>query len=97
MGKIAGNLKVLRFDIGAVNTPLRNIITKEIEKDLARYGIEFYFPPIDKVTNNKEAFMEMMSKFEDKFPDKGYLIVVDELLDFLKARKEQELIRDLTF
>ncbi|MGH2332408.1 DUF6079 family protein [Thermoanaerobacter mathranii] len=97
MGKIAGKFKVLRFDIGAVNTPLRNIITKEIEKDLARYGIEFYFPPIDEVTNNKDAFMEMMSKFEDKFPDKGYLIVVDELLDFLKARKEQELIRDLTF
>lgn len=96
--QIAGKFEVLRIELGAVTTPLRDIILKrEIEKDLQRRGIDFTFPEINQITNNKQALMEMMGKFEERYPNKGYLIVIDELLDFLKAKKEHELILDLGF
>lgn len=38
-----------------------------------------------------------MDLFSSKYPDKGYLIVVDEFLDYLGGRKDQEIIFDLNF
>lgn len=96
--KVAGKFEVLRIEIGSVSNSLRNIITSELERDLEKRGIMFKFPKADEITNNKEALIEMMYKFEQKYPpNKGYLLVVDELLDYLRTRKEQELILDLNF
>lgn len=39
----------------------------------------------------------MMAKFGEVFPEHGLLLVVDELLDYLRTRKDQELILDLNF
>ena len=39
----------------------------------------------------------MMAQFSEKYPDHGLLLVVDELLDYLKSRKERDLILDLGF
>ncbi len=38
-----------------------------------------------------------MAKFNEKYPDKGLLLVCDELLDYLRARKQQEIVLDLGF
>lgn len=38
-----------------------------------------------------------MAKFAEVFPEQGLLLVVDELLDYLRTRKDQELILDLNF
>lgn len=38
-----------------------------------------------------------MQAFSEKFPDQGLLIVIDELLDFLRAKNEQEQVADLGF
>lgn len=96
--KIAGKFEVLRIELGSVYTNLRDIILKkEIEIDLKNRGIDFIFPEMNEITNNKESLIEMMAKFEEKYPDKGYLIIIDELLDFLKTKREHELILDLGF
>ena len=76
---------------------LRDILTAEIEEHLSKLGVSFTFPSAATVTNNKRAFDEMMSLFHQKFPDHGLLVVVDELLDYLRSRKDQELILDLNF
>jgi hypothetical protein len=60
-------------------------------------GVSYSFPPADKVPNNKRAFEEMMAIFHQEYPDHGLLLVVDELLDYLRTRKDQELILDLNF
>jgi hypothetical protein len=39
----------------------------------------------------------MMTRFGEVFPDQGLLLVVDELLDYLRTRKDQELMLDLNF
>ena len=38
-----------------------------------------------------------MAAFHERYADQGLLLVVDELLDYLKSRKDQELVLDLNF
>ena len=95
--RIAGKFKVIRVEIGAVTMSLRDILTAEIEEHLAKLGIQYAFPPASSLANNKRAFEEMMARFHEKFPDNGLLIVVDELLDYLRSRKDQEIVLDLSF
>jgi predicted ATPase len=95
--RIAGRFKVIRSEIGATTMSLRDIITAVIEEHLAPMDVSYSFPPADKVPNNKRAFEEMMSAFHQVYPDLGLLLVVDELLDYLRTRKDQELVLDLNF
>lgn len=94
---IAGQFKVVRVEIGAVQMGLRDILTTELSEGLAKIGVTYQFPPLDKITNNKKPLQEMMAAFAEAFPDHGLLLVVDELLDFLRTRKDSEIILDLGF
>jgi hypothetical protein len=96
-GKISGRFKVVRTEIGATTMSLRDILVAELEEHLAAMGVSYSFPPADKVSNNKRPFEDMMTAFHQKHPDHGLLLVVDELLDYLRTRKDQELILDLNF
>jgi len=96
-GKISGRFKVVRTEIGATTMSLRDILVAELEEHLAAMGVSYSFPPADKVSNNKRSFEEMMAAFHQEYPDHGLLLVVDELLDYLRTRKDQELILDLNF
>jgi len=95
-GEIGGKFKVIRTEISS-KMALRDIICGELEDNLAELGVDYKFPPMDKVRNNKDAITEMMGKFHEVYPDHGLLMVVDELLDYLRGRKEQEIILDLSF
>ena len=95
--KISGRFKVVRTEIGATTMSLRDILVAELEEHLAAMGVSYSFPPADKVSNNKRSFEEMMTAFHQEHPDHGLLLVVDELLDYLRTRKDQELILDLNF
>ncbi|MGI1798584.1 DUF6079 family protein [Priestia sp. TRN 1309] len=95
--EIEGKFKVIRAEFGAVTMPLREIICRELERGLEKMGVDYSFPSSDQVTNNKEMFYEMMDLFHEQHPDKGLLLVIDELLDYLRGRKEQELTLDLGF
>ena len=95
--KIGGRFKVVRTEIGATTMSLRDILVAELEEHLAAIGVSYAFPSASKVSNNKRAFEEMMAAFHQTFPDHGLLLAVDELLDFLRTRKDQELILDLNF
>ena len=94
---IAGQFKVIRMEIGATKMELRDIITQNIEKQLREWAIDFKFPAVDKITENKTSFEDLMVAFDQAFPGKGLLIVVDELLDYLRSRNQQALTLDLGF
>ena len=96
-GKIGGRFKVVRTEIGATTMSLRDILVAELEEHLASLGVSYSFPSTSEVSSNKRSFEEMMSAFHQEFPDHGLLLVVDELLDYLRTRKDQELILDLNF
>ena len=94
---IGGRFCVIRAEAPSTQLALRDLVCQRIEKWLADHGVDFTFPPSDEVTSNKEDIQEMMGKFEQKHPDKGLLFVLDELLDYLRGRDHQALIRDLGF
>ena len=95
--RIAGRFQVVRTEIGSTRMPLREILTGALKDRLKELGVAYTFPGADQVPNNKRCFRDMMAVFHERFPDQGLLLVVDELLDFLRSRKDQELILDLNF
>jgi hypothetical protein len=95
-GSIGGKFQVLRIEISS-RMSLRDILAQELEGFLAGKGVAFKFPPEDKVTQNKTALIEMMDAFEQKFPGQGLLVVADEMLDYLRSRRDTELVHDLSF
>jgi hypothetical protein len=95
--RIAGKFKVVRAELGATTMDFREFVCSQLEEALAGWGVEYRFPPRDKIPNHKRAFEEMMAAFDQLYPDQGLLLVVDELLDYLKSRKDQDLVLDLTF
>jgi hypothetical protein len=97
LAEIAGKFKVSRQETTAMDVPLRNIVFKQLENDLKSMGIDYHFPGIHDSTTNKQALLEMMAKFSHVFPGQGLLIALDELLDFLRAKNEKEMIMDLNF
>ncbi|MFH0999188.1 MAG: DUF6079 family protein [Pseudomonadota bacterium] len=94
---IAGKFKVIRLEIGATQMALQDIITTALEKNLADWGVSFRFSDATQQYENKTSFENMMDAFHQKFPDLGLLIVVDEMLDYLRSRHDQPLILDLGF
>ena len=94
---IAGRFKVIRTEIGGTTMGLREIVVSVLEEHLGEMGVAYTFPAAGERHENKSAFEEMMSAFHEKHPDQGLLLVVDELLDYLKSRTDQPLILDLNF
>jgi predicted ATPase len=92
----AGKFKVIRAEINTA-MPLRDFVCRTVSAHLDEMGITYEFPKSDEVLNEKDALAEMMSEFQKSFPDQGLLLVVDELLDYLRSRKDQDLILDLNF
>ena len=94
---VAGKFEVLRMKIDGLTMPLREIIMREIEDDFADRGINYKAPKLDSVRDNTKMVKEAMEKFQNKYGDKGYLIVIDELLSYLTSRNQQQIVLDLAF
>ena len=84
LSKIAGKFKVLRFELGGTES-LWEFISFKIEKYFEEIDIEFSFEGHGTLTY-AEKLKLMMSAFEEKYPDKGFLMVIDEMLAYLKGR-----------
>lgn len=97
LSPVSGRFQVIRFDIGASAMALRDIVCTELTRGLAARGVTFEFPPLEEVTNSKDSLIEMMGAFEAVHPDHGLLFVLDEMLDYLRGRRDAELIQDLAF
>src|SRR5690606_37236596 len=87
----------IRTEIGSTTMSLRDIVVGVLEESLATMGVSYSFPPADSTFSNKRSFEDLMDAFHQVYPDHGLLLVVDELLDYLRTRKDQELILDLNF
>ncbi|MFO8082366.1 MAG: DUF6079 family protein, partial [Armatimonadota bacterium] len=94
---VAGRFKVARIEIGGVTGSLRDMLLRELEMALDEWETPYTFPPADQIANNKDAIIEAMGAFQERYPDHGILLVVDELLDYLRTREERQLILDLGF
>lgn len=92
----AGRFKVVRVEVTSKRS-LRDSLLEEVEMALEAWGTPYPFPAADQVTHNKDILIAAVGEFQKKYPNQGILLVVDELLDFLRSREERELILDLSF
>lgn len=90
----SGKFKVVRVEIGSVTRGLREILLDEIQAALSSWGIAIVFPPADQVNNNKTLIIQAVHDFQEKYPGMGLMLVVDELLDYLRTREQRALILD---
>ncbi len=94
---IAGKFEVLRCELTGITMSLREFVMETITEDFYERGIDYDLPDLDRVKDNKKLVQDAMMAFADKYPDKGYMVVVDELLNFLASRNAQQLVLDLEF
>ena len=93
--KIAGKYKVLRFELGNTQE-LWEIICYQIDKFLKSIGVDYSITTAYPLEPFAVQLSRMMAHFEAKFPDKGFLLVIDEMLSYLKGRSgSDKLNRDL--
>lgn len=90
LSRIAGKYKVLRFELGS-DQSLWDVLAYRIEEALKDLGISFSFDGLDKLMYH-ERLQKMMGYFEEKFPTHGLMIVIDEMLAYLKGRSQPHLI-----
>ena len=85
------------MELGGVEKGLRDIILDELQSFLDHLGCPYTFPAATTITNNKASLIAAMSCFTARYPNQGLLLVVDELLDYLRTRERRALILDLGF
>ena len=95
LGNIAGKYKVIRFELGS-DDELWNLVGHQIDKNLKEWGIDYSILADKAPDSYSDKLSRMMARFEEKFPDKGLMIVIDEMLSYLKGRSGSDrLNRDL--
>lgn len=92
---IAGKYMVYRFELGN-SQELWDIVTFKIDNALEEWGVDYSISDDDSLRSYSEKLELMMAAFEEKYPDKGFMLVIDEMLSYLKGRSEPaKLNRDL--
>lgn len=96
LAKIAGKYLVYRFEIGNTQE-LWDIVCYQIDKFLASVGVDYSISTECTLEPYQERLKRMMAHFEDKYPNKGFLFVIDEMLTYLRGRADhpEKLNRDL--
>lgn len=95
LGNIAGKYKTIRFELGS-DDELWRIVCYQIDLKLREWGIEYSILNDNAPDMYADKLKRMMAHFEEQFPNKGLMIVIDEMLSYLKGRAtDDRLNRDL--
>ena len=84
LAPIAGKFKVHYFELGT-DMKLWDVVTYQLQNFLDANGVDFQFDP-HSLKMYREQLEDMLAAFEDKFPDKQFLLVIDEMLSYLRTR-----------
>ncbi len=97
VGKIAGRFCVIRATVDLAAKSLREFLVGQFELFLAKQEISYRFSLEFRRPDSKASFDDMMAAFHEKFPEHGLMVVIDDLLDFLKSRNAEDLDDSLGF
>ena len=83
LGVIAGKYKIIRFEMGTTDE-LWNIVCEQIDDAFHSWNLD-YSISTDSKGMYKDRLNRMMAFFEEQYPDKGLMIVIDEMLEYLRG------------
>lgn len=87
---IAGKFLTLRFEM-QTDKKLWDVVCFNIQRFLDANGIDYKFDP-DSLKMYGEQLDDMMAAFEEKFPDKGFMLIIDEMLSYLENHAEHGML-----
>ena len=90
---VAGNFLVHRYEFGGVTVSFKEAMKQVLEEYMNSIGLDFEFDL--NSAKPKQELERMMADFQNKYPDKGFLLVIDEMLNFLAGKDNASLITDL--
>ncbi len=94
LSNIAGRYMIIRFELGSTEE-LWNIVCEQIDDTITSWGMN-YSISADNKGMYRDRLNRLMANFEEAFPGKGLMIVIDEMLSYLKGRAtDDRLNRDL--
>lgn len=91
--KIAGRYKVIRFEIAGKDS-LWDMVTYQIDKYLEQWGIDYSIYDDKRPIPYYAKLESMMVAFEESYPEKGFMIVIDEMLSYLQGHALPNLLAD---
>lgn len=96
LNNIANKYMVIRFEMGS-DEELWRLIGHQIDVRFKEWKINYSILNDTKPDMYKDKLSRMMAHFEERFPDKGLMIVIDEMLSYLKGHSNSVdvLNRDL--
>lgn len=95
MKKIAGKYNVIRFELGSSEN-LWKLVGYQIDQYLQKTGVDYSILSDDAPDMYIDKLQRMMSAYEQKEKSKGFLIVIDEMLAYLRGRSgDADLNQDL--
>lgn len=95
LGNIAGKYKIIRFELGS-DDELWRIVCYQIDQKLKEWNVNYSISEDKKPDMYADKLSRLMAHFEEVYPDKGLMIVIDEMLSYLKGRAtDDRLNRDL--
>ena len=89
--KIAGRYKVVRFEISGSDS-LWDMITYQIDKYLEEWGVDYSIYDDNRPVPYYDKLEKMMAAFEEAYPDKGFMFVIDEMLSYLQGHAQPHLL-----
>lgn len=95
LGNIAGKYKVIRFELGS-DDELWNLVSYQVDEHMKEWGVNYSLAADNTPDMYANKLGRMMAHFEEKFPNLGLMIVIDEMLSYLKGRGDSaRLNKDL--
>lgn len=94
---LAGRFQVFRPKLVPATAQLRDLLILQLEKFLGDQGISFVFSLSPEAWTDQSPFVAMMELFQQELPDRGLLVAIDALDEFLAAKQGRELTADLEF
>jgi len=88
----------VQFELQPVDVDLSYFFFRELEKQMRQaYNIEIPEYKKEKHLNFKDHLANIVSFLKEKDPEKGLLVVVDEVSDFLQSKQSFQIKRDFQF
>ena len=85
LSAIAGKYKVLRFEMGNTQD-LWDIVCYQLDKFITEHGVDYSISDDNSLDSYYVKLRKMMAAFEAEHPNHGLMIVIDEMLSYLKGR-----------
>lgn len=78
-----------RFELGN-SQELWDVVCYQIDKALRAWDVDYSISEDKTPATYSEKLEKMMAAFEEVYPDKGFMLVIDEMLSYLKDAVNQQ-------